>query len=87
MAFLFFTPTLHPWYGLYLVAFLPFAAGPAGFVLSWSILLSYRVLILYGLTGDWVENDWVAFLILCAPVSAIATGMIVRSIKSRFGFG
>jgi hypothetical protein len=74
MAFLFFTPTLHPWYGLYLAALLPFAAGPAGIAFSWSIFLAYRVVILYGLTGEWVENDFIAFLIVSAPAIAFAAG-------------
>jgi hypothetical protein len=84
IAFLFFTPTLHPWYGLYLAVFLPFAAGPAGLVLSWSLFLSYRVVILYGLTGKWIENDWIPFLIIIAPIAAFASANVVRAGKSLF---
>ncbi|MEW6078336.1 MAG: glycosyltransferase 87 family protein [Thermodesulfobacteriota bacterium] len=76
--FLFLNPTLHPWYGLYLVAFLPFAAGPAGIVLSWSIFLSYRVVILYAMTGQWIESDFIPFLIMAAPAGALAAGLITR---------
>jgi hypothetical protein len=76
--FLVLNPTLHPWYGLYLVAFLPFAAGPAGIVLSWSILLSYRVVILYGMTGQWVEHDFIPFLMMAAPAGALAAGFMAR---------
>jgi hypothetical protein len=46
IVFLFLTPTLYPWYALYLVSFLPFTAGAAGLILTWSVFLSYRVLIL-----------------------------------------
>ncbi len=77
MAFLFLTPTLHPWYVLYMVAFLPFAAGPAGIVFSWSIFLAYRVVILYGLTGQWMEDDLVPLLVVIAPASALAIGTII----------
>ena len=79
--FLILTPTLHPWYGLYLVAFLPFAAGPAGVALSWSIFLAYRVVLLYGITGQWIENDLVPFLIISAPACALAAGLIARSVR------
>lgn len=75
--FLFLTPTLHPWYALYLAAFLPFAAGPTGIVFSWSIFLAYRVVILYGLTGQWLESDFIPFLIVIAPASALAAGTII----------
>jgi hypothetical protein len=84
MAFMFFTPTLHPWYGLYLVAFLPFAAGPAGLAFSWSVLLAYRVVILYSLTGQWIENDFVPFLIVSAPPAAFVLNLIIKmAIKKR----
>jgi hypothetical protein len=84
MVFLILTPTLHPWYALYLVAFLPFAAGPAGIVLSWSVFLAYWVVILYGLTGEWVENNWIPFLIIVAPAAAFVAGLISRTAKRTF---
>ncbi|MFH0725478.1 MAG: hypothetical protein V2B19_03860 [Pseudomonadota bacterium] len=70
MIFLLTTPTLHPWYGLYLVFLLPFAAGPSGVVLSWSVFLDYHVLIPYHVAGQWVEDDWPPLLIVAAPVLA-----------------
>jgi hypothetical protein len=69
-AWLLLTPTLHPWYALYLVCLLPFAAGPAGIVLSWSVLLAYRVLIPYHITGIWMEDDITPLLIVAAPAAA-----------------
>ncbi|MBF0234524.1 MAG: hypothetical protein HQK65_16005, partial [Desulfamplus sp.] len=45
LAWLILTPTLYPWYSLYLVAFLPFTLNTVGLVLSWSVLISYQVLI------------------------------------------
>lgn len=80
MAFLFLTPTLHPWYVLYLTAFLPFAAGAAGIVFTWSIFLAYRVVILYGMTGQWIENDLIPLLIVIAPVGAFFVGIIIRQV-------
>ncbi|MFZ2632936.1 MAG: hypothetical protein WA081_16225 [Desulfosalsimonadaceae bacterium] len=77
-AFLALTPTLHPWYALYLAAFLPFAAGPAGLVFSWSVFLSYRVVMSYGLTGQWIENSGIPFLIVIAPMAAAGLGVICQ---------
>lgn len=70
LGFLLFTPTLHPWYALYLVLFLPFSAGPGGMVLSWAVLLAYRVLIPFTLLGTWVEDEWTPLLIWAAPIAA-----------------
>lgn len=72
LTWLMLTPTLHPWYGLYLVAFLPFAPGAAGIVLSWSVILGYRVLMDYRLSGLWLEDSLTSFLIISAPLLALA---------------
>lgn len=77
--FLVLTPTLHPWYALYLAALLPFAGGPAGMVFSWSILLSYRVLILYAMTGQWVESDAIPLLVMAGPAAAGAASLLFTS--------
>ncbi|BBO91753.1 hypothetical protein [Desulfosarcina ovata] len=70
LTFLLLTPTLHPWYALYLVLFLPFSPASCGIVLSWAVLLAYRVLIPYALLGRWIEDDLTPFLIFAAPVAA-----------------
>lgn len=70
VGFLLFTPTLHPWYGLYMLSFLPFVPNATGLILSWSITLGYRVLISYSVSGQWIENDMVPFLIWIGPVAA-----------------
>ncbi len=69
-AWLLLTPTLHPWYALYLVCLLPFAGGPAGIVLSCSVLLAYRVMIPYHITGIWMEGDIAPLLIIAGPAAA-----------------
>lgn len=76
LLYLLLTPTLHPWYGLYLVLFLPFAAGPCGLILSWSLLLGYQVLIFYTLLGQWQENDLIAFLTWIGPVAALGLTLL-----------
>lgn len=70
LAFLLLTPTLQPWYALVLATLLPFAAGPAGIVLCWAVLLSYQVQLPYFILGQWIEEPWVAAALLLAPVAA-----------------
>ena len=70
LLFLLLTPTLHPWYALYLVAFLPLAATPATIAISWSVLLSYQVVAAYQLSGVWLESSLLSFYIFLAPVVA-----------------
>lgn len=82
MAFLLLTPTLHPWYALYLAAFLPFAAGPAGIILSWSVFLGYRVVIGYAVTGQWLESDLMPVLIVAGPAVAFIASAVLK--KSAF---
>ena len=78
ISFLLLTPTLHPWYALYLAVLLPFAAGVAGLILSWTIFLSYHVQIKYTLLGQWIESDLIAAVIWLAPVLAFVIRMIIR---------
>ena len=70
LSYLLITPTLHPWYALYLCAFLPFAPGPCGLTLSWSVLLGYYILVPYKISGLWEESGLIPAMIFCAPVSA-----------------
>ncbi|RJP92229.1 MAG: hypothetical protein C4518_07560 [Desulfobacteraceae bacterium] len=82
-AFLILTPTLHPWYALYLAAFLPFAGGPAGLVFSWSVFLSYRVMMAYGLTGQWVETGGVPLWVVSAPAAAAGVSIILKFLNGK----
>jgi hypothetical protein len=70
LGFLLLTPTLHPWYALYLLAFLPFCLEVAGIVLSWSVFLGYRVLIAHGILKVWQEDSGTSLMIWAAPVAA-----------------
>jgi len=82
MAFLLLSPTLYPWYALYLVGISPFAAGPTGLVLAWSVFLSYQVLIPYTLLGLWVEGTWTPALIWLAPISTFLLSVLGRRLIS-----
>ncbi|MBF0378329.1 MAG: hypothetical protein HQK72_12735 [Desulfamplus sp.] len=80
--FLVLTPTLYPWYALYLVALLPFTLNRAGITLSWSVLLSYKVLILYKLTGYWVEDTATLLMIIVAPFTAFVLQPLLSYIQT-----
>jgi hypothetical protein len=83
IVFLFLTPTLYPWYALYLVCFLPFTAGAAGLILTWSVFLSYRVLILYRLLGQWIEDDYTPAFIWLAPALAFLLVIVTQKLRER----
>lgn len=83
LAFLLLSPTLHPWYALSLTFLLPFAAGPAGLVLCWSVFLAYRVLIPYTLLGLWIEDNLTAALTFLAPAVAFLIPWAVRLVTRR----
>jgi hypothetical protein len=78
--YLLLTPTLHPWYALYLVCLFPFFAEPGGLILSWSVFLSYYVLINYSLLGQWIENDVVAAGIWLASVAGLLLPLFIRKV-------
>jgi hypothetical protein len=78
MGFLLLTPTLYPWYALYLAGFLPFAGGSAGLVLSWSVFLSYRVLIEKTLLDLWIDDFATASLVWLAPATAFVLSGLAR---------
>jgi len=84
MAWLVCTPTLHPWYALYLAAFLPFTVSPAGIVLSWSVFLAYRVLIPWHISGQWIEDDLTPFLIVAGPGAAFLADRFFKKFNHHF---
>jgi alpha-1,6-mannosyltransferase len=57
--YLVLSPTLHPWYLLWVLPFLPLFPQPAWVLLSGLIFLAYEVLIGYSMNGIWAEQDWV----------------------------
>lgn len=83
--FLIFSPTLHPWYGLYMILFLPFVMRIEGIVFSFSLLLSYRVLSLYISDRIWFDDWFTASLILFGPLAAIFLSLLFRRILSSSG--
>jgi hypothetical protein len=83
LTFLLLTPTLHPWYAIYLLALLPLTPGMAGVALSWSVLLSYQVAAIRALSGIWQESNLLSFYVFAAPVSALCITLLLARRRTR----
>ena len=70
-AYLVLSPTVYPWYAIYLAGFLPFVPTPGGLVFTWSLMLSYGIYITLAATGQWVENTTTCLMVLSAPTAAV----------------
>jgi hypothetical protein len=57
--FILLSPTVHPWYLLWLVPYLALRPNPAWMGFTGLVMLSYHVLIGYAATGVWEEALWV----------------------------
>jgi hypothetical protein len=57
--FMLMTPTLHPWYLVWLIPFLVFYPNSAWIGFSIVVVLSYEVLIDYRALGVWEESNWI----------------------------
>lgn len=57
--YLLLTPTLHPWYLMWVLPFLALFPVPAWLYLSGAVFLAYDVLSGYSNTGIWEERPWV----------------------------
>jgi hypothetical protein len=79
--FLLLNPTLHPWYVLYLVVFLPLYTKPEGIVFGWVIFLSYYVQIEYFLNKNWIENDLISAVIWVSPILSLLISRLIYFIK------
>ncbi|MEZ0329104.1 MAG: hypothetical protein ABWK15_06050 [Dissulfuribacterales bacterium] len=75
-AFLVFYPTLHPWYGLYMILFLPFVMRIDGIVFSFSLLLLYRVMSLYVSDRIWFDDWFMASLVLLGPLASMCLSLL-----------
>jgi hypothetical protein len=61
-AFLVLTPTVQPWYLVWIIPFLCLYPNPAWILLSGLAALSYHVVIGFVLTETWCEETWVRFV-------------------------
>jgi len=61
-SFLLFSPTVHPWYALWLLPFLVFNLNWVWIYFSLSIILAYQILPEYLESGVWQESSYPRFL-------------------------
>jgi hypothetical protein len=61
-AYLLLSPTVHPWYVLWVLPFLALRATPAWMAFSWLVLLAYDILVDYRATGLWQESSAIRWL-------------------------
>lgn len=61
-SYLLLSPTVHPWYLLWVLPFLALFPHPAWLFLSGSIFLAYEALVGYSMSGIWMEHAWVKWV-------------------------
>ncbi len=61
-AFIVLTPTVQPWYLVWIIPFLCLYPNPAWILLTGLVTLSYHVVIGFVLTGTWCEETWVRYV-------------------------
>jgi hypothetical protein len=59
--FLLLTPTLHPWYLIWILPFLCFFRSPGWILLTGTVILARSVYIGFEATGVWREKEWIGF--------------------------
>ncbi|MEA3332800.1 MAG: hypothetical protein U9Q58_04305 [Pseudomonadota bacterium] len=69
------SPTVHPWYGLWLLPFLVFYQFRAGLLFISLLPLSYIVLEGFQASGVWRENYWITGLIYTPLILALGTSI------------
>jgi hypothetical protein len=85
-ALLFLSPTVHPWYVVWLVPFLPFLpafARPAGFVLAALAPLAYAAAWGEARTGAWAEPEWSRIWLWGPVLGALAGRLLGRFRRAR----
>jgi hypothetical protein len=85
LALLFLSPTVHPWYGIWLVpllAFLPPALRPAGVALVALLPVSYAAAWLEGPSGVWEEPLW-SRITVWGPVLLLAARGGLQANRAR----
>ena len=71
------SPTLHPWYLLWILPLTVFEREKAWLVLSITILWSYEIVFRFAATGIWEENGWVKLAVFL-PFYAVLIFEIFR---------
>ena len=77
------SPTLHPWYLVWIVAFLPFFPNIAWLALSGLVFLAYEVLARHSSLGVWEEQTWVRWAEFAPFYALLILSPIVRRFLHR----
>ncbi len=81
-AYVLLSPTLHPWYMLWIMPFMPFFPSAAWLTLSVLVFLAYEVVIDYSLSGVWLEKPWVRWA-QYAPFFSLLLSSYWRTIRGN----
>ncbi len=84
-AYVLLSPTVHPWYLLWVLPFLAFFPSPAWMLLSGLIFLAYEVQIGYGSEGVWREKPWVLWAQYAPFYLLLSTTAYYRYLNRRDG--
>lgn len=82
-AYTLLSPTLHPWYLLWVLPFMPFFCRWAWILLAALVFLAYEVLIDYSLTGIWNEKNWVKWVQYAPFYLALAAELLYSYLKGN----
>ena len=83
-ALLLLSPVVHPWYLLWILAFLPMHPALPWMAFSWLAFLGYEALMPYRGTGTWQSSEWVAW-VEYGPVYLLLGWCLVRWAAARRG--
>ena len=83
--FLILTPTLHPWYVVWIVPFLCFYGNRGWLTMSGLVVLAYLVLVGFRETGVWEEEGWVRWLIFIGSGMVRVAPRLLNAIKGKGG--
>lgn len=76
-ALLLLSPVVHPWYVLWVLAFVPMHPAPHWVAFSWLAFLGYQVLAPYRGSGIWQPAEWVVW-VEYGPVYLLLAVALVR---------
>jgi hypothetical protein len=83
--FLILTPTLHPWYVIWILPFLCFYGNRGWLALSGFAVLSYLILIRFREHGVWVEDEWVKWAIFAGSAAVWMMPRLVAVYSKKRG--
>lgn len=83
--FIVMTPTMHPWYVLWIVPFLCFYGNRGWITMSGLVVLAYWVLSGYRESGVWVEETWVRWTIFLIPALVYSWPRMVEALNRKKG--